>query len=123
MVAPICFILTRPMNINNKLVAPTNNAVDKLAGAIKTHVTTTGIITGRKPFLKSFITSCFLLSILPKYINNASFAKSEVWKVRLMIGSFIQRLPSFKVTPKNNVHINKGIAIKNNIRDHFLYIV
>ena len=59
MVAPICFILTLPMNISSKLVAPINNAVDRFAGAISIQIIPTGIMTGKKPFLKSLITSCF----------------------------------------------------------------
>ena len=78
-----CFALARPMNINIMLVAPINNAVDKFAGAINMQTIATGISTGKKPFLKSFITSCFLLSNRLRYMNSASFARSEVWKCEI----------------------------------------
>ena len=77
-VASMCFVFTLPININMKLVPAINNAVDKFAGAIKMQTIATGIMTGRNPFLKSFITSCFLLNSLLKYINSASLARSDV---------------------------------------------
>ena len=43
-------------------VAPINKAVERFAGAINKQIIATGMITGKNPFLKSFITSCFLLS-------------------------------------------------------------
>ena len=52
--------------------------MDKIAGAIKIHITATGIMMGRNPFLKSFITFCFRLNCLLMYINKASFARSDV---------------------------------------------
>ena len=109
-------MLTRPINNNNMLVAPTSNAVDRLAGAISMQMIPTGTMTGRNPFLKSLITSCFLLSKRLRNMNNASLARSELWKVRLMIGNRIHRLPSFNFTPKNKVYINKGIDSINKIR-------
>ena len=78
MVSKICLMLTLPININNNEVAPVNNAFDKLAGMINAQIISTGIITGKNPFLKSLITSCFLLNIFDKYINKANFAKSLV---------------------------------------------
>src|SRR5689334_13453377 len=111
----ICFGLARPINNNIKQLDPNNNAVDKLAGAINRQIIATGNIIGRKPFLKSLITSCFLLNNLARYMNNASFARSDVCMVRLIKGNLIQRLPSFILTPKNNVYINKGIASRNNM--------
>ena len=111
----MCLVLTLPMNINIKLVPPINNAVDKFAGATNITIMATGIIIGKNPFLKSFITACFLLSCLLKYMNSASFARSDVWNVMLMIGSFIHRLPAFNCTPKNNVYNKSGIDIKKSI--------
>ena len=78
MVNKICLILTRPINISNNEVAPVKSALDKLAGIINAQIIITGVITGRNPFLKSLITSCFLLNILDKYINKANLAKSLV---------------------------------------------
>ncbi len=37
-------------------VAPISRAVERLAGAINRQTTATGMITGKNPFLKSFIT-------------------------------------------------------------------
>ena len=74
----MCFMLTRPMNNNNIAVAPVSNAFDKLAGIINAQVITIGIMTGKKPFLKSFITSCLRLNCRERYMNNASLAKSLV---------------------------------------------
>ncbi len=74
----ICLKLTRPINNNSSDVAPVSSAFDKLAGMINIQVNATGIINGKKPFLKSFITSCFRLNCRDKYINSASFAKSLV---------------------------------------------
>ena len=101
------------INNNTKQLAPSNNAVERLAGAISKHIIATGIIIGKKPFLKSFITSCFLLSKRARYINNASLARSDVCMVILMNGNLIHRLPSFILTPKKSVYINKGIASRN----------
>ena len=112
-VAKICFEFTRPININKILVPAINMAVERLAGAISTQIMPTGIMMGRNPFLKSFITLCLRLSCLLMYMNNASFAKSEVWKVMLITGSLIQRLPAFNCTPKNKVYNNNGMEIKN----------
>ena len=78
MVNKICLILILPININNSEVAPVNNAFDKFAGIINAQIMITGVITGRNPFLKSLITSCFLLNIFDKYINKANLAKSLV---------------------------------------------
>ena len=44
-----------------------------------------------------------LLSRRLRYMKRDSLARSEVWKVMLMMGRRIQRLPSFSLTPKNNV--------------------
>ena len=68
----------RPINISSNEVAPVNNALDKLAGNINAHVASTGQITGKNPFLKSLITSCFLLSVREMNIKSASLAKSDV---------------------------------------------
>ena len=57
-------------------MAPVNNAFDKLAGMIKPQMMNTGIITGKNPFLKSLMTSCFLLSTLDRYMNKANLATS-----------------------------------------------
>ena len=72
----ICLKLTLPINNKSNEVAPVNNAFDKFAGMIKPQIINTGIITGKNPFLKSLITSCFLLSTLERYINKANFATS-----------------------------------------------
>ncbi len=61
-------------------LAPSNNAVERFAGAINTQTMPTGMINGKNPFLKSFITSCFLLISLARYMNKASFARSDVCK-------------------------------------------
>jgi hypothetical protein len=50
-----CLILALPINSNNMLVAPVRRAVERLAGAINAHISTTGVITGRNPDLKSFM--------------------------------------------------------------------
>ena len=91
------------MNINNNEEAPVSNALDKLAGMIKEQVSNTGIITGKKPFLKSFITDCFLLKVLDMNINKASFAKSLDWKVKCIIGNLIHLLPSLIFVPQISV--------------------
>ncbi len=103
MVSIICLALALPMKSRSIQLAPSNRAVDRFAGAINAQVMITGVITGRKPFLKSLITSCFLLISLARYMNRASLAKSDVCIVRFNIGSRIQRLPSFIRTPKNKV--------------------
>src|SRR5690606_20494514 len=118
MVNKMCFILALPINNNSNEVAPTSNAVERFAGAINPHTKITGNIRGRYPFLKSLITSCFLLIVLARYINKASFARSEVWKVWLIIGTLIQREPSFSLTPKNKVYISRGTAITISIFAH-----
>ena len=64
------------MNINNKDVAPVNNALDKFAGIINPQINNTGQNTGQNPFRKSLITSCFLLNTREIYINKANFATS-----------------------------------------------
>src|SRR5687767_7099763 len=111
------------MNINNRLVAPVSMAVDRFAGAINTQMISTGMITGRKPFLKSLITFCFLLNNLPRYMNKASIARSDVWNVRLINGSLIHRLPSLSLTPKNKVYTSNGIAKRYKIFDQREYSV
>ena len=103
MVSKICFALARPMNRSMRQLAPNNKAVDKFAGAMSIQMIATGIITGKNPFLKSLITSCFLLNNLARYMNKASRARSDVCMVMLISGSLIQRLPSFILTPKNKV--------------------
>jgi hypothetical protein len=45
-------------------------------------------------------------------MNSPSFARSEVWKVRLIIGSLIHRLPSFRLTPKISVYNKRGIEAR-----------
>ena len=109
----ICLILILPINISNNEVAPVKSAFDKFAGIINAQIINTGVMTGKKPFLKSLMTSCFLLNILDKYINKASLAKSLVWMVILMIGNLIHLLPSLILAPKNKVYINKGIENRN----------
>src|SRR5689334_7802776 len=47
MVSIKCLVLTLPMNNSNMQLAPSNKAVDKLAGAMSIQVTATGRITGR----------------------------------------------------------------------------
>ena len=63
----------------------------------------TGQITGRNPFLKSLIMSCFLLSRRARYIKSASLARSEVCMVMLIMGNLIHLLPSLIFAPKNKV--------------------
>ena len=46
--------------------------------AINAQIIATGAINGMKPFLKSLMTCCFLLSCLARYMNSASFARSLV---------------------------------------------
>ena len=99
----ICLILTLPMNISNNEVAPVKSAFDKFAGIINAQIINTGVITGKKPFLKSLITSCFLLNIFDRYINKANLAKSLVCIVKLIIGNLIHLLPSLIFAPKNKV--------------------
>ena len=60
------------------MLQPVNNAVERFAGAINTQIIPTGMINGRKPFLKSLITFCLRLSCLDIYMNKASFARSDV---------------------------------------------
>ena len=103
MVNKICLMLTLPININNSDVAPVRSALDKLAGIIKAQIISTGIMTGKNPFLKSLITSCFLLNILDKYMNKANLAKSLVCMVKLIMGNLIHLLPSLILAPKNKV--------------------
>ena len=110
----ICFVLTLPINISNKLVPKIRMAVDKFAGAISMQMMPTGTMIGKNPFLKSLITFCLRLNCLLMYINSASLARSDVWKVMLMTGNFIHLLPAFNCTPNNNVYNNRGIEIKNN---------
>src|SRR6478735_238644 len=114
-VKKICLMLTLPINISNKAVAPVSNAFERLAGIISAQIISTGVTTGRNPFLKSLIVSCFLLSNREIYINNANLARSLVCTVILIIGSLIQRLPSLIFAPNNKVYSNSGIDIKNNI--------
>jgi hypothetical protein len=59
-------------------VTNNNAAVLKSAGAINTHTTTTGIISGTNALLKSFITSCFLAIDLEIKMIKANLAKSDV---------------------------------------------
>ena len=73
-----CLPLILPMNISIIQVAPMSRAVERFAGAINRQTTATGRITGKNPFLKSFISSCFLLSSRLIYIIKASLARSEV---------------------------------------------
>jgi hypothetical protein len=42
----ICRVLTLPINNNSKQLAPSNNAVERFAGAINKQVIATGAITG-----------------------------------------------------------------------------
>ena len=58
----MCFVFARPINMSIKLVAPTSKAVDKFAGAISAQIIMTGVMIGKKPFLKSLITFCLRLS-------------------------------------------------------------
>ena len=89
-------------------VNPSMSAVERLAGAMSAHVNSTGMSTGRKPLRMSLISPCLILSIRARNMKSASFARSEVWKVRLMTGSLIQREPSLSEVPKNKVYTNNG---------------
>jgi len=109
----ICFVLTLPMNINKRLVPKISIAVERFAGAISIQIIATGTMMGKNPFLKSLITFCLRLNCLLIYMNKASLARSEVWKVILITGNLIHLLPAFNCTPNNNVYNNSGIEIKN----------
>src|SRR6185436_4613773 len=98
-----CFVFALPIKNNKRQLAPSNKAVERFAGAINAQTSPTGMINGKKPCLKSLILFCLLLICLDTYMNKASFARSEVCIVMLIIGKRIQRLPSFILTPKNNV--------------------
>ncbi len=102
-VIKICFVLALPINNKTRQLAPSNNAVERLAGAINMQTSAIGIMIGRNPFLKSFIMSCFLLISLARYMKRASLARSEVCMVMLIRGKRIHLLPSFIRTPKNKV--------------------
>src|SRR5690242_7976644 len=113
----MCFKFTLPINIKSKAMPPMSKEVERLAGAINTQIIPTGIINGKNPFLKSLITFCLLLNSRLIYINKASLARSEVWKVRLITGSLIQRLASLIWLPYNNVYNKSGTEITNRIDD------
>jgi hypothetical protein len=46
-------------------------------------------------------------------MNKPSLARSEVWNVRLIIGSLIHLLASFKLAPKIRVYNSNGIEARN----------
>ena len=102
------FRLMRPINIRTRHVTNKIAAVEKFAGKIKIVTAMTGIITGRNPFLKFSTSSCFLLSTLARYMMRNNFAISELWNVRLTIGTVSQRLASFRLVPETSVNSSKG---------------
>src|SRR4030095_8758948 len=73
-----CFVFALPIKNKSKQLAPSNKAVERLAGAINAQTIPTGTINGKKPCLKSLITFCLLLICLETYMNKASLARSEV---------------------------------------------
>jgi len=96
-------------------VVKSTAAVLKLAGKINNVMANTGAIIGKNALLKSLIISCFLERDLATKRIKASFAKSLVWKVRLMTGSVIQRLASLMCDPKIKVKNSIGMAMKSDI--------
>ena len=74
-------------------------AVEKLAGKIKAQIIPTGTTIGTNACLKSFITSCFIDSILATYVIKASLAKSEVWNVSEVPGIASHLAASPALTP------------------------
>ena len=105
------FMLMRPMNISTRQVTKRMAAVEKLAGRIRIVTITTGMITGRNPFLKSCTSSCFLVRTLARYMISTSFATSELWKVRLTIGTVSQRFASFRFVPEISVRASSGMVM------------
>jgi hypothetical protein len=56
-------------------------------------------------------------------MNNPSLAKSEVWKVRLMIGNLIHLFASLRLVPNNKVYRSKGIDARKMNTATLEYIV
>jgi hypothetical protein len=106
-----CFIDIRPINISITLTINIISAVERLAGRISVHIMPTGIITGRKAFLKSLISSCFMARVLAIYMINAILAKSDVCIVSPMPGIVSQRDAEFKDVPMANVNNSNGTEI------------
>src|SRR5437868_6292272 len=86
-----CFILTRPMNINIRQLAPNNNAVERLAGAINAQVTATGIMMGNYTFYSRVAQYIFIFS-LPLLFYTLFFG------VKMNEGSRWIRLPFINMT-------------------------
>jgi len=106
----IYFRFTRPINMRMIQVTNRMAAVEKLAGRISPHISNTGSMAGRKPFLNSLIFSWFLLSTLAIYMIRNSLATSELCKVTLMMGTVSQRLASFRLVPEIRVTSRRGIV-------------
>ena len=99
-----------PTNIRIIQVANRTAAVEKFAGKIKAQVISTGSIIGINADLKSLILSCLIDNARATNRINASLARSDVWKDKLIIGSVSQRLASLRFVPIASVNSSNGIA-------------
>jgi hypothetical protein len=85
--------------------------VERFEGNIKTQTKPTGIIIGRKAFLKSLTSSCFIDRIRAIYIIKANLAKSEVWIVIPIPGKVSHRDAELIAVPITIVNPSSGIEI------------
>lgn len=103
--------------MRNKHVVNKTADVEKFAGKMSTHTRQTGHMSGINVPFKSLMLSCFFDNVLAMNKITASFAKSEVWKEILTIGSVNQRLASLRFVPIKRVSNKSGMARKIVIRE------
>ena len=90
---------------------PNIKAVERSAGSMSPHTRAILINIGMTSLRKSSIYSCLRCSSLATHITRATFAKSEVWRVRPTKGISSHRLASLMSEPTTRVSI-KAITAK-----------